>query len=180
MATGIVLSTTWGIISPEGPSHHSLIKMIFWPYKKFVIESQLEAKAFSAALLDHSEKGSSGYYWIRSRGKTFTGEANAKEISLIKMVSYWNLSPLKISGKYILDDPLVVEVKMKNPFATPVLIIAIITVVVLYYNYKEDIPPTLIAGIFLTAYFLINIPFQIEAAKAKKILLKIADRAKNL
>ena len=148
--------------------------MILWPYKKFTIESTLEAKEFSAALLNHSEKNSSGYYWFRSTGKTFTGKTSSKEFFLIKTVPYWNLSPLKISGKYILDDPLIIEVKMKNPFAIPVLLFAILTVGALLYNYKEDVPITIIVGIFLMVYFLVNIPFQIEAAKAKKIFLSIA------
>ena len=162
----------WGIFGPN-PLPQS-IKMIIWPYKKFTMESPLKAEEYSAAILNHSEKNASGYYWFRRSGRTFAGEADLNGFYVIKTVPYWNLSPVKISGKYILDEPLIIQVKMENQFALPVFVLVVLMVSALLYNYGQDIPVTLLIAIILVFYFFINIPFQIEAGKAKKILLEIS------
>jgi hypothetical protein len=148
--------------------------MTFWPYKYFIIESPLSAGNFSSRLLQHTEKNASGFYWFRNPGISFSGDVEAKGFSVIKTVPYWNLSPVRIVGRFVLDEnPLVIKIKMYNSFTLPVLFLVLIVSAGLFYNYSDDPPWILFAGMFIVFYLILNIPFQIEAAKAKKILLEI-------
>lgn len=135
----------------------------------------MSAQQFASQLMQHTEERASGYYWFRKDGISFSGEIDQKSFTIIKTVPYWNLSPVKINGEFMIDeDPLVIKIKMFNSFTTPVIILILLVSAGLFYNYLENPPWLLFAGLYLVFYLILNIPFQIEAAKAKKILLEIS------
>ena len=149
--------------------------MIIWPYKKFLIYSPSDISDFYKSLLRHTEKNASGYYWYRGEGVTFSGEVDSREFMVFKTVPYWNLSPLKITGTIVSDDPLIIRIKMINTFTLPVLISVFIVCILILINYWDDPPWEIPAGIMVLFYLAVNIPFQLESARAKKILLTISN-----
>ncbi len=149
--------------------------MKWWPIKKFTVISPLSAVHFASELLSHTERNASGYYWYRREGISFLGEVTAKEFSVIKTVPYWNLSPVKINGEFLFEEkPLVINIKMHNPFTLPVIILVIVVLAGILYNYMDNPPWWLITGIVSGFYLILNVPFQIEAEKAKNLLLEIS------
>ena len=146
--------------------------MNFWPFKHIQIETKLKQEKLQEIMNHSVDQNSNGIYWGKRFTKRFWGKIKQNTFRVRPVVPYWNISPVDIEGK-IVDlsiDKNAVEIKMTSPYMRIVVPLVILAVLLFFVNFglKGQIDTFLLNFVIIlgAAYLLINIPFQIQAAKS--------------
>ena len=152
--------------------------MYLWPLKKLEIETALDPQKIYQKLDQSTDQDNRSIYWGKRFYKSYWGQVAPYSFKIRPVVPYWNISPLEIQGtvKELNKGKTSVNMKMVCPFLRVVLPLAILAVVLFFVsqglqgNMDVFINATLL--ILLGAYLLVNIPFQIQAARNVDDLIK--------
>ena len=143
--------------------------MIFWPRKDLYIESGLTKEEVIQELNNATDQDQKSIYWGKRFKKRFWGKVGRESFRVRPVVPYWNISPLEIKGevKAGKDEKGKVDIKMVCPYLRIVIPLVILALVLFFVNFgmKGDMDIFLSSPgiIVLSAYLLVNIPFQIQS-----------------
>jgi hypothetical protein len=152
--------------------------MYLWPLRKLDIETRLNKQEIYDKIYQSTDQDASSIYWGKRFYTTYWGKVGQDSFKIRPVVPYWNISPLEIQGrvKELEEGKTSVNMKMVCPFLRVVLPLVILAVVLFFIsqglqgNLEVFINSTVL--ILLGAYLLVNIPFQIQAARNVDDLIK--------
>ena len=145
--------------------------MYFWPLRKLKIETNLDPQKIYQKIDQSTDQDNKSIYWGKRFYKTYWGRVAPTSFKIRPVVPYWNISPLEIQGtvKERMEGKTSVNMKMVCPFLRVVLPLAILAVVLFFVSQglqgNMDVFINATLFILLGAYLLVNIPFQIQAAR---------------
>ncbi|MFP4620032.1 MAG: hypothetical protein ACLFM7_01870 [Bacteroidales bacterium] len=117
-------------------------------------------------------------YWGKRFHTTYWGRVSHNSFKIRPVVPYWNISPLEIQGtvKKGEEGKTLVNMRMVCPFLRVILPLAILGVVLFFVSQgikgNMDVFINSSVMILLGAYLMVNIPFQIQAARNVGDLIK--------
>lgn len=153
--------------------------MLFWPLKSIVIESRLKQEELMRVISGATDQDQRSIYWGKRFSKKFWGKVGKKSFRIRPVVPYWNISPIELKGKISdgVNDSNKIKVRMVCPYLRIVLPLVIIALVLFFVNFgmkgELDVFLSSAAIILISAYLLVNIPFQIQAIWSIKQFTKI-------
>ena len=146
--------------------------MKFWPQKHIRIETKLKQEKLQEILTNSIDQDSTGIFWGKRFTKHFWGKIKQNSFRVRPVVPYWNISPVDIKGKItdLSNDKNAVEIRMTSPYLRIVVPLVILAILLFFVNFglKEQFDTFLLNSVITlgAAYVLVNIPFQIQAAKS--------------
>ena len=155
--------------------------MKFWPLKYIRIETNIRQEKLQDILDKSIDQDSKGIYWGKIFTKGFWGNIKQNSFRVRPVVPYWNISPVDIRGKIIevSQEKNALYIRMTTPFMRIVLPLVILAVFLFFINFGlKGQNDTFLLNSAITigaAYLLVNIPFQIQAAKSINELRKLID-----
>jgi len=155
--------------------------MNFWPIKHIRIETKLNQEKLRDILTNSIDQDNTGIYWGKRFTKQFWGKMEKNSFRVRPVVPYWNISPVDIKGKIadLSNDKNAVEIRMSSPYLRIVVPLVILAVILFFVNFgmKEQFDIFLLNSVITlgAAYVLVNIPFQIQAAKSINKLSELID-----
>jgi len=155
--------------------------MKFWPLKHIRIETKLKQEKLQEIMSNSIDQDSTGIYWGKRFTKQFWGKMKQNSFRVRPVVPYWNISPVDIKGRIadLSNDKNSLEIKMTSPYMRIVVPLVILAVLLFFFNFgmKEQFDTFLLNSVITlgAAYVLVNIPFQIQAAKSINELSRLID-----
>lgn len=155
--------------------------MKFWPIKHIRIETNLEQEKLQEIMIGSIDQDSKGIYWGKRFTKSFWGNIKQNSFRVRPVVPYWNISPVDIKGRIveISQEKNALDIRMASPYMRIVLPLVILAVFLFFINFglKGQIDTFLLNSVITmgAAYLLVNIPFQIQAAKSINELNQIIE-----
>jgi hypothetical protein len=150
--------------------------MILWPFKHIKIESRYKQDEIINLINESTDQEWKSIYWGKRFNKRFWGKVGKKTFRIRPVVPYWNISPVEIIGniKDGGEDTNELEIKMRCPYFRIILPLVIIAVGLFFANFglkgEMDIFINSSLIILVSAYLLVNIPFQIQSTWSLKHL----------
>jgi hypothetical protein len=150
--------------------------MLFWPVKHIAILSPLKKEEITRILTSETDQDQKSIYWGKRFYKKYWGKIEDEIFRIRPVVPYWNISPVEISGKMEddTDEKNRVLLTMRCPYMRIVIPLVILAVGLFLINFglkgELSVFVSATAIILISAYLLVNIPFQIQAIWSMKDL----------
>ncbi len=147
--------------------------MKFWPFIQTNIKTKLKQEEINEKLEANTDTPPVTFYWGRTFEKPLWGKIKNDHFALRPVVPYWNISPVHIRGliqKSGEENKIIMT--FVNPHLRVIIPLVLLAIGLLLANYLETKEYDKIVNIgfwiFLGAYLLVLIPFQIQARKTMR------------
>jgi len=150
--------------------------MYFWPVKECRIDTSLNRHEIHELMHKNTDQDYKSIYWGKRFYTRFFGNVGESSFKVRPVVPYWNISPVEIRGS-VNENPAgksTVRCRLSCPYLRVVVPLVLLAVVLFLLNYilagTNGGAMTVMVLIVAGAYALVNIPFQIQAARSLRDL----------
>mgnify|MGYP000105396955 CR=1 FL=1 len=154
--------------------------MFLWPFKQCRIETNLSRQRINELMNQNTDQDNRSIYWGKRFYQRFFGVVQPNAFKIRPVVPYWNLSPVEIRGTVESNQAgqgsHTVSCRLTCPYLRVVGPLVGLALVMFFINYalvgETGVFLSATGYIFLAAYVLVNLPFQVQAARSLRALVR--------